>query len=216
MGQRTTHNRTHRLTRRSALRGHTLSSREERVWRKTRQRTHGSLETPSLCGYRLRLDESVPDEFAWVPSPNSNQRRCSRALSGVPYRRGVLSNPVETQVQESVLFHWFSAASCILHTAGSLWVQAQNPSWEVAPVQNPSVKIGDFDTSPCRGGFGRKLLVPPERGDAPKGQRGKRGNPSGGIAATSPCRGGFAEALFPNYTNTGETLEINKWSYTYV
>ena len=57
----------------------------------------------------------------------------------------MLSNPVETQVQESVLFHWFSAASCILHTAGSLWVQAQNPSWEVAPVQNPCVKIGDFD-----------------------------------------------------------------------
>ena len=81
MGHRTTHNRTHRTTRRSALRGHTLSSREERVWRKTRQRTHGSLETPSLCGLRLRLDESIPDEFASVPSPNSNQRRCSRALS---------------------------------------------------------------------------------------------------------------------------------------
>ena len=31
----------------SALRGHDLSSREERSWRKTRQRTHGSLETPS-------------------------------------------------------------------------------------------------------------------------------------------------------------------------
>ena len=36
-----------RFARRNALRGHTLSFREERVWRKTRQRTHGSLETPS-------------------------------------------------------------------------------------------------------------------------------------------------------------------------
>ena len=74
----------------------------------------------------------------------------------------MLSNPVETQVQESVLFHWFSAASCILHTAGSLWVQAQNPSWEVAPVQNPSVKIGDFATSPFRGALsGWKLCSLP-------------------------------------------------------
>ena len=38
---------TNRFTKGDALRGHTLSSREERVWRKTRQRTHGSLETPS-------------------------------------------------------------------------------------------------------------------------------------------------------------------------
>ena len=72
-----------RSTKNSALRGHDLSSREERPWRKTRQRTHGSLETPSLCGYRLRLDVSVPSTCALVPSPNSNQRRCSRASSGL-------------------------------------------------------------------------------------------------------------------------------------
>ena len=59
--------------------------------------------------------------------------------------------------------------------------------------ENPSGGIAA--TSPFRGGFGRKLLVPPERGDAPKGQRGKRGNPSGGIAATSPFRGGFGRKL---------------------
>ena len=133
------------------------SERAFRPWAETRD-----TQLATTLGYRLRLDESVPDEFASVPSPNSNQRRCSRASSGVPFRRGVLSNPVETQVQESVLFHWFSAASCVLHTAGSLWVQAQNPSWEVAPVQNPSVKIGDFDTSPCRGGLsGWKLCSLP-------------------------------------------------------
>ena len=63
--QRTAQIQTHRTTERSALRGHTLSSREERVWRKTRQRTHGSLETPSLCGYRLRLDESVLAGSHW-------------------------------------------------------------------------------------------------------------------------------------------------------
>ena len=93
MGHRTTHNRTHRLTRRSALRGHTLSSREERVWRKTRQRTHGSLETPSLCGYRLRLDVSVPSTCALVPSPNSNQRRCSRASSDLLTEEQCRSTP---------------------------------------------------------------------------------------------------------------------------
>ena len=90
-----TPNETSRFTKGDALRGCHLSSREERWQRKTRQRTHGSLETPSLCGYRLCLDESVPDEFASVPSPNSNQRRCSRALSHVLTKERFRSTPMK-------------------------------------------------------------------------------------------------------------------------
>ena len=57
--------------------------------------------------------------------------------------------------------------------------------------ENPSGKIGDFDTSPYRGGFGgRNLFVPPERGDAAECGRGVNGEPLRvGIGRpTSPCR----------------------------
>ena len=85
------------------------SDRAFRPWAETRD-----AQLATTLGYRLRLDESVPDVFALVPSPNSNQRRCSRASSHLQYRRKVPVNPVKTHERESVLFHWFSAASCLL------------------------------------------------------------------------------------------------------
>ena len=153
-GVGTTHDRTHRTTRRSALRGHTLSFREERVWRKTRQRTHGSLETPSLCGYRLRLDESVPDEFALVPSPNSNQRRCSRAASPVltegEYRstpRKLMSGKAFSSTGSPPLRAYRAPEVVRSNTVGSPLGGPYCGGRLQVRWGNPSGKIGDFATS---------------------------------------------------------------------
>ena len=139
------------------------SERAFRPWAKTRD-----TQLATTLGYRLRLDESVPDVFALVPSPNSNQRRCSRASSHLQYRRKVPVNPVETQVRESVLFHWFSAASCLLRPGGGAQQHRRKSSWgallrwKIEDAVGKPLRVGiGRPTSPYRGGCVRTAISSP-------------------------------------------------------
>ena len=79
------------------------------------------------------------------------------------FRRKLQRTPMETHFRKSVLFHWFSAASCVLRPGGGAQQHRRKSSWGAlwwklaAALQEPLCPLRGI--SPVRGDFERTYIV---------------------------------------------------------
>ena len=124
---------------------------------------------PSFCPEGQKLGRSASPPFPTKPSSAAVSSFAALRMRHTPcgYRTG-----------------WASAGTPM----GEAWGRRTLPAME-----NPSVKIRDFDTSPFRGGFS----VPPERGNVAAGDRGVNGRTPPALCATSRVVDGSVSLVLP-------------------